>query len=1072
MRVLQIGTLHVLLLVLILFFGLKNCQFVEEESEIETETVGTPNYDRLDEVKKECSSVIASASELKFDEHVIEKVMTEVFFNNGDWEQLGTSAPLMTFDDRPPLMSSGFEYELNSNISRSKPTYRLVSFKLSDVSSDHGSKKTLAVNGYLYMVITSDLPLASMASEISKNTLDFLMWRGHSQLLINLQGIYAESEKNGGEKILCLLGSTMLPSRQPDSSDPWESVKGSGSSDNQPTLLQDEQILLVLKIPKKVSLTRRAIQGVMRSLNAKTSLKYFDKVQITSQVQVNTRNYEFSPYEIVSKACDPYSYSDSSINGSLEVYKGVDFCSQLKKVVTDSAFIVAPHWQCNGTDEFCSKLGPFASDARINATDGGFKDVRILMHNILCVASKTRDEGAIARVSAVFRAFDVPNNQFIENQRSGLGNMTLVAEGIWNSSSGQLCMIACLGIDGVKADRFDSRICLYIPLSFSIKQRSILLGSISSIEKTSPPYFPLSLEMLYQSLDYIYDGYRYAHPYYHYSKVDAAGAILEKYEPFSFGTVIKKSLLTFPKLQDSQDYADSLRLLAEDLTLHVSAVPDPIPFSRPSRTNIEMEILSLGPMFGRAWFMNDSIAGDETPYHTKASYTEKQLLLNVSSQLMLRRGPYSNFSTLFLEGIYDQHVGRMYLIGCRDVRASWKVLYENFDLEGGFDCSIEVVISYPPTTARWLVTPTASVSISSTRTEDDPFYFKPIKLLTLPILYRQQRVDILSRKDFEGILKILTLSVAIGCILSQLFYTRNDSDSLPYMSLVMLGSQLIGYALPLVIGVQKLSRNSNSEDSESLSYDLERSQWVEVIDYVVKLLVLVCFILTLRLCQKVWTSRVKLSSHNPNEQHRVPTEKRVLIITVIVHVIGYTFALISHSVKTGQTPAWMEQYVDTMGNRHTLKTWETLFEEYIGLLQDLFLLPQVIGNIMWQIKNKPLRNLYYMGITVVRLLPHVYDYIRGPVSNPFFSEEYEFVNQKFDFFSKFGDVAIPIFATGLAAIVYIQQRWDYERIRNSFILGKGMLFLRSRMYERLPSQSAEAELVPGTNKRNVQDDVE
>lgn len=1058
MRVLPIWILQVLLLVSLLF-GCTSCDFVDDESESENDGVRTPNYDRLSEAKRACSSVIASASELKLDDNMIDRIKNEVYFNNGDWEQQGTSAPLLPFDDRPPTVSSGYEYDLY-NSSHLRAPYKLVSFKLTDVSTDRRSKKTIAVNGYLYMVITSNLPLATMSSERMP---EFSMWSGHTQLLISLQGFYAESRKNGGERMLCFLGSTMLPSRQPDSSDPWESVK----HDNQPTLLQDEQILLVLNIPMKASLKRRAIQGEMRSLNSKTSLKYFDEVQITSQLQANTRNYEFSPSEIIAKACDPYPYSDASISGGIEVYKGADFCATLKKDAIDASFVVVPHWQCNGTDEFCGKFGPFASDKQIKATDGGFKDVRILVQNIICATKKTPDNGVMARVSAVFRAFDSPNILFIENQRSGLGNMTLVAEGIWNSSTGQLCMIGCLGVMGVKGDHCNSRICLYIPLSFSIKQRSVLLGSISSIEKSNPSYFPLSLEMLYQSLDYISDSYKYAQPFYHYSKISAAGTILERYEPFNFGTVIKKSLLTFPKLQDSEDYADSLRLLAEDLTLYVSAVPDPIPIVQPPRIKIEMEVLSLGPMFGRDWFSNDSMASDESPYHTKAAYTEKQLLLNVSTQLKLRGGSYSNFSMLFLEGIYDQHVGRMYLIGCRDVRASWKVLFESTDLEGGLDCLIEVIISYPPTTARWLVNPTASISISSKRTEDDPLYFKPVKLLTLPIMYRKQRVDILSRSGVEGILKILTLSMAIACIMSQLFYTRNASDSLPYMSLVMLGSQVIGYALPLVIGVQALSQSNNLKDSESPSYDLERSQWIKLIDYIVKLLVLVSLILTLRLCQKVWTSRIMLLSQNPNELHRVPSDKRVLVITLIIHFVGYVVALISHSLKTGQTPTWIEQYVDTTGNPHTLKPWETLFQEYIGLLQDLFLLPQLIGNILWQINNKPLRKLYYMGITAVRLLPHVYDYIRGPVSNPFFSEEYEFVNQKFDFYSEFGDIAIPVVAIALAVIVYIQQRWNYEKLSNTLALGKRIIPYGSRMYERLPTQSVEAELVSGTNKMKI-----
>jgi len=923
----------------------------------------------------------------------------------------------------------------------------------------------MGVNGYLILGITFNL-LSTMPSDSQAS--QFSMWEGNTQLFINFQGIYVESKKNGGERLLCLLGNTMLPSRQPDSPDPWKSVKGSGSSYDQPPLLQDDQILLVLRYPKRLNLKHRTIQGEMTSLNPKTNLKYFDKVLITSQGQVHAENYEFNHDESVSKACDPYPYPDALLSDSIETYKGRDFCTLLARVSTDAAFVVAPHWRCNGTDEFCRKFGPFGLNRDINATDGGFKDTRITMQNTLCVPKKTKENAFMDMVSAVFRAFGDRDRQFIESQRSGLGDMTLVGEGIWKPSSGQLCMIACLGRVAAEGNVCDSRICLYIPLSFSITQRSLLIGSISSVKHNNPPFFPLSLEMRSVNLNFMYDSYVEAQPYYRYSKIVAAGVVLEKDEPFNFGTVIKKSLLTFPKLQDSEDYYESLRLLAEDLSLHVSAVPDPIPRSRSSRTDVQMDVLTLGPLFGRGWFSSNFTANDETPYYTKATYTEKQLLLNVSTQLRLQAGPNSNFSELFLEGLYDQHVGKMYMIGCRDVRASWKVLSESMDLEDGFDCLIEVVISYPPTTARWLANPSAKISISSNRAEDDPLYFKRLQLQTLPIIYRQQREEILSRRAFEGILRILTLSFAIACILSQVLYTQNNTDSLPFMSLVMLGSQVIGYAVPLVIDAKALSKSSFGETSEIVSYDLENSQMTRVIDYTVKLLVLVCFILTLRLFHKVWKSRVKLLSQHPNSTQQVPSDKCVLLTTAVIHIIGYTIALILHSVKMGQTQASNVQYVDSAGNLRLLQSWKTLFEEYIGLLQDLFLLPQVIGNTIWQINSRPLRKLYYMGITTVRLLPHVYDYIRGPVSNPYFAEEYEFANQKFDFYSEFGDIAIPVLAIGLAVIVHVQQRWSYDKLTDALTFGRlRLLPSRSRMYERLPSQVVEAELVPGPRKSDT-----
>ncbi|KAF2297591.1 hypothetical protein GH714_000087 [Hevea brasiliensis] len=851
----------------------------------------------------------------------------------------------------------------------------------------------------------------------------FQMWPGHTQLSITFQGVYTESKKNGGESVMCLLGSTMLPSRESESSDPWEWLKDSNY--NQPPLLQDDQILLVLHYPISFTLTNRVIKGEMRSLNSKSNLKYFDGVHILSQLS-KLSNYEFGSENFVSKACEPYPYEDSVANGGIDIYKGTGFCEILGQITGEGAgpFTIVPHWRCNGTDDFCSKLGPFVSDKEIKATDGSFKGVELSMQNVKCEQMPAQGNVSSARVAAVFRAVPPVENQYVMAMRSGPSNMTVAAEGIWKSSSGQLCMVGCLGLVDTDGSSCNSRVCLYIPMSFSIKQRSIIIGSFSSTSKINASYFPLSFEKLVRPTE-LWNYFRNSRPYYSYSKIEKAAIILEKNQPFSFQAVFKKSLLQFPKLEDTEAYITSLSLLAEDLTLHTSAFPDPFSGSQPTRTDFQMEILSLGPLFGRYWSShNISSADGETPYHGKAEYTEKQLLMNVSAQIALNGDAYGNFSVLFLEGLYDLHVGKMYLVGCR-VRASWNILFDSMDLEAGLDCLIEVVVSYPPTTSRWGV---------------------------------------------EGILRILTLSFAIACILSQLFYIKQDADSVPFISLVMLGVQALGYSLPLITGAEALFKRMSSESYETSSYDLEKNQWVHVIDYTVKLLVMVSFLLTLRLCQKVWKSRIRLLARTPHEPHRVPNDKRVFLAILTIHVTGYVIVLIIHSFKTSRKPFRMEKYIDSAGNSRTLQEWETELEEYVGLVQDFFLLPQVIGNIMWQIDCKPLKELYFMGITFVRLLPHVYDYIRAPIPNPYFADEYEFVNPNVDFYSKFGDIAIPSTAILLAVAVYIQQRWNYEKLSQSLTVGQRRLLpMSSRMYQRLPSKSSEAELVSGVNGDAVLD---
>ncbi|KAL8458113.1 hypothetical protein ACS0TY_035845 [Phlomoides rotata] len=1043
---------------MMLFIGFANSHYTNNGNfgESRSKLSGNYKYDRIDEVNKVCAFVLKFASELKPDDSRLYTIKEELSFLNGDWwqEMNGEGAPLMPFDDRELSMGS-VDLRSPSN---------LASFWVNDVDRHHHSKNSIFVNGVLLMGITLEGLLLEKPHDVR-----FDIWPGHSQISINFQGIYTESEKNHGERVMCLLGNAVLPSRQSDPGDPWGWVKEYGYT-NQPLLTQDDQIVLVLRYPKTVTLRSRAIHGSMKSLNPKSNLKYFDEVRMSSWLS-SSANYQFDLGNVVSKACDPYPYKDSLISSEVDIYKGLDFCIILERFTHQEALAILPNWKCNGTDAFCSKLGPFVTGKEISSTDGSFKNVKLIIQDVRCENATSKDDSSVRRVSSVFRAVPPSENQFTAAQRTGLSNMTLSAEGIWKSSSGQLCMLGCSGFVDGDGNGCDTRICLYVPLSFSIKQRSILLGTLWSIDGNMRPYFPLAFEKLVRPAE-LWDQYTASHPYYKYSKIAAAGAVLEKDEPFNFGTIIKKSLLQFPKIEDVKKFPFSHSLLAEDLTLHITAVPDPFPSSILSKTDLEVEILSIGPLFGRYWPSRyGSAFQKENPFSDVGGYTEKELLLNVSGQINLAGNQYANFSSLFVEGIYDQHVGKMYLIGCRDVRASWKTLYESMDLEAGLDCLVDVIISYPPTTARWLVNPTARISIISHRTEDDPLFFFPIKLQTVPIMYRKQREDILSRRGVEGILRILTLSVAIACIFSQLFYIRDNIESVPYISLVMLGVQALGYSLLLITGAEALLKKATTEFSDNQSNDLQNSQWIHVIDYTVKILVLVAFSVTLRLCQKVWKSRIKMLTRAPLETHRVPSDKKVLFITLIVHIVGYILVLVVHYLSTTYKPLQTAYFVDSTGYSHAIREWETELAEYLGLVQDFFLLPQVIANLMWRVHVKPLRKLYYVGITSVRLLPHIYDYISSPIPNPYFSEEYEFVNPQMDFFSKFGDIAIPTIAVLLAVTVYIQQRWSYEKLSQILTLGETKLLpLGSKVYERLPSVPFEAELSSGVNKNSTSEE--
>lgn len=1024
-------------------------------------------YVRFADVKRECGSILSAATLLTFDANRANALVPELSFVKGDWSQSNdAAAPLLPFDGTD--LSSGDE---------AADPIQLASFSLTHVDVEHRGKTALNVSGVLGLAVSRNGTGPEMSPVVSP---ELKVWPGSTEVKLLFEGVYAETDD--GERALCLVGDALLPKRAGDG-DPWAWAERTDRDNFQPPVVKDGNVVLVLRYPARMTLTTRAVKGEMKSRNGNKNAAYFDAVQVVSQLGAYS-NYKFGAEdEIVNKACDPYPYKDGILgkNGGKGLYKGENFCSILDRFTAEDVLAVVPNWRCNATDgAACRRLGPFEAGKVVAdpaADDGAFANVSIVMQDVRC---EPREGGRSARVSAVFRAVPPWEHAYEAGQRSGLGGLTLAAEGVWRAATGQLCMVACRGEDKAACT---SRVCLYMRTTFAATRRGVTVGQITSIDGSGNP---VTVERTVHPAELWtrFGGQAGGAPLdmaYEYTKVAQAGAFLRRSEPFDFGTVIAKSLLSYPRTEDGEE--TSLSSLADDLTLHVAAVPYPFrPRERVERPFLQLEVLSVGSLVGRAvppaaipgTPVAELPAGGEGK---QSSFIDSSSVLNVSAELTLSGAAYGNVSTLFLEGVYNPVDGRMYLTGCRPIHAPRAAFARFTDVEDAMDCSVEVKVEYPPTTARWLINPVAKLHIASTREPGDPLRFNATALQTLPILYRAQRQDILSRRSVEGALRIATLGTAIAAEFTQLMYIKAHTDVMPYVSLVMLGVQAVGYSVPLITGAEALFARiatSAPDSAQQPSYEVDKggasAYWT--IDCVVKILILAAFLLTLRLAQKVWRSRIRLLTRSPLEPARVPSDRKVLLYCSAAHAVGFTLILTAHYVNVYTRPTVQQQdgstYMDARGGTHALREWAVTLEEYIGLAQDLFLLPQVVGNVVWRINCAPLKKGYYVGLTAVRLLPHLYDYVRAPEINPYFAEEYEFVNTSLDFYSRLGDVAIPLAAVALAAAVYVQQRWNYKIISKTVkTQQKKLQHLGSRVYERLPSMSSanfEAELVSGVNE--------
>ncbi|KAI4338185.1 hypothetical protein L6164_016529 [Bauhinia variegata] len=954
-------------------------------------------YKRVAEVKQHCSSYLSLASNLSPDDNRGYKLRKELSFSSGDWEQENGDFPLMPFDESDLLWSS---------LPQTAPL-KLVSFQVKDISSVH-FENSVSIGGILSIAIArNDSYFRNPQSS------PFYMRPGLSFLTIVFEGVYLESEDSGGERLMCLLGNTTLPLSEPHG-DYWDL-----SSSHVPdyNLSQDDQILLVLRYPQTFNFTRKVIKGEMRSLTEGGNLKKFDDVHISSQLSHYSK-YQFSS-ELMSRACDLHPYQEEMTEDGVTAFNGSEFCKAIQHV-SQQVLNIFPNYKFSDRDAHRNKLGPFQPGKEINSADSwwDYEDFKLVLQHLKC-----KEEGNYARISAVLRLFPASIPAHTARSRTGLSSTTLSAEGTWDSSSGQLCMIGCPGIVDSGLERCNLQISLYFSWVFSIKQRSIILGSISSTKNESEQFLPLLFDsapypfvLTYPSLGM----HSASYPSYNYSKIKQATAIRDRNQPSRAFTLLRQIFLKYPALEDGQDSFAQLYHLSTNLNFNSDAHRHQFSDLYNSKIFIQMEVLSLGPLFGRYMPSSPDKNQAEMPVGTEKQKLNNFQLLNISVNLMynyLTKRPsvfaatyYRDFSTLFLEGVYDPLAGDMHLIGCRKVKDG------SINLERGFDCLVEAKIHYPSETGRWLKNPSIEITISSQRNEDDPLYFGQITFMISIVPYEKHRDDVAFRKIIEGFLRILISLVAVGITFSQFLYMNKNADFIPYVSLVMLAQQILGYSAELTKATEILLESKESVSYRNQPYDLnEYKLLIKTLNFLARFLVLLALLITAKLYQKVSEARNKPNADGSNKPKRIPHYKHFILRSLKIHI---SVCLVFLALR------YREIFL-----RNDLRLMDAFIlpgvlmrqvETQVLCAQDIFLLPQIVENSLWQSQVKPLRKLYYVGLTLLRLILYFYDYIRDPVSE-LYTGKRVFNQVDSDFWSISGIFNVPNIMIVLAIIVHIQQ---------------------------------------------------
>lgn len=105
------------------------------------------------------------------------------------------------------------------------------------------------------------------------------------------------------------------------------------------------------------------------------------------------------------------------------------------------------------------------------------------------------------------------------------------------------------------------------------------------------------------------------------------------------------------------------------------------------------------------------------------------------------------------------------------------------------------------------------------------------------------------------------------------------------------------------------------------------------------------------------------------------------------------------------------------------KSLWTDLRTYAGLIMDGSLFPQILFNIFQDSTDAALSGLFYIGTTLVRLLPHAYDLYRARSydGDDDFSWSYMYANHSADYYSTAWDVMILAVGLFFAAILHLQQ---------------------------------------------------
>ncbi|KAK3424322.1 hypothetical protein EUGRSUZ_F01120 [Eucalyptus grandis] len=356
------------------------------------------------------------------------------------------------------------------------------------------------------------------------------------------------------------------------------------------------------------------------------------------------------------------------------------------------------------------------------------------------------------------------------------------------------------------------------------------------------------------------------------------------------------------------------------------------------------------------------------------------------------------------EGVYNAETGDLCMVGCKSV-----VLTGEKQIDRSPDCEILIRLQFPPLSKK--KQDHIVGTIESTRNPSDPLHFER-QSVTSDSPYMEEVRRSIRGMDLE--LSLVLASSTFLCIFIglQILHVKKHPEVVPFVSIAMLVILTLGHVFPLVLNFEALFLDERNRRHSSLG----SGQWLETNEVVVRVAMMIAFLMQFHLLQRTWVARKK----DGVGAGLWFQEKKALIVSLLLYGIGALVAIIFSWRSRSDDRA-----IDTASSTTDDRGFSILggLKCYVGLILDGFLLPQILLNVFRNSSERALSSSFYLGTTLVRLLPHGYDLYRARTYSPQFHGSYLYGTPDRDFYSTAWDVITPLGGLVFAAIVFLQQRF-------------------------------------------------